>query len=120
MLIKKNHAKIVDLGSKTIKKYTASDKQIEINHMALNGRTPEKEGTFLCEAKVHFMAYVTKGSGKIFCNEDIYDVSEGDCVDVPPGTKFAAEGNFEYITAESPAWYLEQATVVDKNGNNAL
>ncbi len=113
MLIKKEQAKIVDLGTKIIRKYTASDKQLEINHMTLNGRTPEKEGTFLCETKVHFMVYITKGSGRMFCGEDAFEVSEGDCVDVPTGIKFAAEGNFEYITAESPAWYSEQHKEVE-------
>lgn len=98
----------MDLGTKIIRKYTASDKQLEINHMILNGRTPEKERTFLCETKVHFMVYVIKGNGKMFCGEDIFEVSESDSVDVPAGTKFAAEGNFEYITAESPAWYQAQ------------
>lgn len=120
MLIKKEQAKVVDLGTKTIKKYTASDKQLEINYMILNGRTPEKVGTFLCETKVHFMALITKGKGRIFVENDIFEVSEGDCVDVPAGTKFAAEGNFEYITAENPAWYPEQAQIVDKNGNKVL
>lgn len=117
MLIKKEQAEIVDLGTKIIRKYTASDKQLEVNHMILKGRTPEKAETFLCETKVHFMAYVIKGSGKIFLEEEIFEVGEGDCVDVPPGTKFAAEGDFEYITAENPAWYPEQAQIVDKNGN---
>lgn len=117
MLIKKEQAKIVDLGAKIIRKYTASDKRLEINHMILNGRTPEKEGTFLCETKVHFMVLVIKGKGKIFLGEEVFEASEGDCVDVPAGTKFAAEGNFEYITAENPAWYSEQAQIVDKRGN---
>jgi mannose-6-phosphate isomerase-like protein (cupin superfamily) len=116
ILIKKDQAKIVDLGTKIIRKHTSEDKHLEINHMTLNGRTPEKVGTFLCETKVHFMVYVTKGSGKIFRGEDSFEVSEGDSVDVPPGVKFAAEGNFEYITAESPAWYVEQAQIVDEEG----
>lgn len=118
MLIKKERAKIVDLKTKIIRKYSAADRQLEVNHMVLNDRTPEKEGTFMCETKVHFMLFVMKGRGKIFCGDEVFDVEEGDCVDVPPGTKFAAEGyNFEYITAENPAWYPEQATIVDKNGN---
>jgi mannose-6-phosphate isomerase-like protein (cupin superfamily) len=118
MLIKKNQAKIVDKGTKKIRKYTAPDKSLEINHMILNGRTPEKEGQFLCETKIHFMAFVIKGSGKMWVGDEIFEVSEGDCLDVPAGTKFAAEGyNFEYITAESPAWYPGQATIVDKDGN---
>lgn len=118
ILIKKDQAEIVDLGSKIIRKHTAEDKQLEINHMTLNGRTPEKDGTFLLETKVHFMVYVVKGKGKIFRGEDVFSVSEGDSVDVPPGERFAAEGNFEYITAENPAWYREQSRIVDKEGNS--
>ena len=118
MLIKKSQAKIVDQGTKIIRKYTASDKQLEINHMILNGRTPEKEGTFLCETKLHSMVLVIKGKGKITCGDEIFDVEEGDCIDVPLNTKFAAQGyDFEYITVENPAWYLEQAKIVDENGN---
>lgn len=118
MLIKKNQAKIVEQKTKLIRKYTASDKQLEINHMVLNGRTPEKKGTFLCETKVHFMMLVIKGKGKIFLEDKAFEMSEGDCVDVPARTRFAAEGyDFEYITAESPAWYPEQARIVDKNGD---
>lgn len=118
MLIKKDQARIVDKGTKIIRKYTAPDKSLEINHMILNGRTPEKEGQFLCETKIRCMMLVVKGKGKMYVGEEILEVNEGDCVDVPVGTKFAAEGyNFEYITAESPAWYPEQATIVDKNGN---
>ena len=118
MLIKKNQAKIIDQRTKIIRKCTAPDKQLEINHMILNGRTPEKEETFLCETKLHSMLLVIKGKGKIFCGDKVFDVEEGDCIDIPPNTKFAAEGyDFEYITAESPAWYPEQAKIVDKNQN---
>jgi mannose-6-phosphate isomerase-like protein (cupin superfamily) len=117
MLIKKDQARIVDQGSKIIRGYTASDRQLEINHMILNGRTPQEEGTFLYESKVHFMVFVIKGKGKMFCGNEVFNVEEGDAVDVPAGIKFAAEGNLEYVTAESPAWYKEQALVVDSNGN---
>ena len=120
MLIKKNQAKIITQQTKIIRKYTAPGKQLEINQMILNGRTPEIEGTFLCETKVHFMVYVIKGTGKIFCGSEVFNVWEGDCVDVPAGTKFAAEGKFEYITAENPAWYADQAIIVDSNDNKLL
>ena len=118
MLIKKDQAKIVNKGVKKIRKYTAPDKSLEVNYMILNGRTPDKDGQFLCETKSHFMAFVIKGKGRMYVGNEVFEVSEGDCVDVPAGTKFAAEGNnFEYITAESPAWYPEQATIVDEDGN---
>jgi mannose-6-phosphate isomerase-like protein (cupin superfamily) len=117
MLIKKNQARLVNQGSKIIRGYASSDRQIEINHMILNGRTPAKEGTFLCETKVHFMAFVIKGEGKMYCGDEVYNVGEGDALDVPANTRFGAEGNMEYVTAEHPAWYKEQATIVDKNGD---
>lgn len=117
MLIKRKEAKIVNQGTKIIRKYTAPDGQLEINHMILNGRTPEKEEQFLCETELHFMVFILNGKGKIFSGDEVFDVEEGDCIDVPKGTKFAAEGNFEYITAENPAWYPEQARIVDKSGN---
>lgn len=118
MIIKKDEAEVAYKGAKKIIKYTAMDKKLEINHMILSGRTPDKEGTFICETKVHFMAFVIKGEGKMYVGDEVYGMSVGDCVDVPPGTKFAAEGtDFEYITTESPAWYSEQSTIVDKDGN---
>ena len=94
MIIKKDQAKIVDQKTKVIRKYVAVDKQLEINHMDLRGRTPENEGTFLCETKIHFMACVFKGEGKMFCGDEVFEVGEGDCLDVPAGTKFAAQGNY--------------------------
>ncbi len=117
MLIKKEQAKIIDQKTKLIRKYTAMDKQLEINQMVLSGRTPEDSGNFLCETKVHFMAYVTKGAGKFYCGKDVFEVEEGDCLDVPAGIGFAAEGDFEYITAETPARYPDQALIVDSQGN---
>lgn len=116
MLIKKSEAKIINQGEKIIRKYTSSDRKLEINHMILNGRTPEKEGLFLFEKEVHFMIFIIRGRGRVLCGDNSFEVEEGDCLDVPPKTRFAAKGNFEYITAETPAWYLEQSEIVDKNG----
>jgi len=78
----------------------------------------KKKEVFFVRPKFTLWHLSIKGKGKMYVGDEIYEVSEGDCVDVPAGTKFAAEGyNFEYITAESPAWYPEQATILDKNGN---
>lgn len=117
-LIKKSDARIVDLNTKIIKKYTAPDKMLEFNHMTLTGRNPENPMHYIFETKVHFMVYILKGEGEIYCNEATYHVEAGDVVDVPINTKFAAEGkNFEYLTAESPAWFPEQASIVDADKN---
>jgi len=63
------------------------------------------------------MLYVVKGKGKVYCDDEVFEVEEGDVVDVPTCTKFTTQGkNFEYITVEHPAWFAKQASVVDKEG----
>jgi mannose-6-phosphate isomerase-like protein (cupin superfamily) len=117
-LIRKKESIIVDLKTKVILKYTSEDKKREINHMKISGRNPENADFFIYETEVDFMVYVIKGSGKIYCDDQVFEVGEGDVIDVPKKVKFAAEGkNLEYITAEYPAWFKEQAFIVDKKGN---
>ncbi len=59
-LIKKSDARIVDLGTKVIRKYTAPDKLLEVNRMTITGRHPENTDNYIFETKVHFMVYVVK------------------------------------------------------------
>jgi mannose-6-phosphate isomerase-like protein (cupin superfamily) len=117
-LIKKSAAKIIDLHTKIIRKYTALDKSLEFNHMTLSGRNPENPEHYIFETKVHFMVFILKGKGKVYCDDQVFYVETGDVVDVPVNTKFAAEGDdFEYLTTETPAWFPEQAFIVDENKN---
>ncbi len=103
----------VDLGTKTIYKYPAPSKLLELNHMKLNGRHPEKKDEFILEHDCQFIVYVIKGKGKIYAGDEVFEVRVGDAVYVPTETRFAAEGKgFEYITAETPAWYPEQAEII--------
>lgn len=118
MLIKKDQAKVVDLGSKIIRKYTAIDKSLEINHMTIQGRHPEAENHFIFETDVAFMVYVLKGEGTIYVGEEELFVGPEDAVYVPKSTKYAVKSeHLEYITAESPAWFPEQAHIVDEHKN---
>lgn len=115
---KKNDAKIVDLKTKLIRKYTTPDRKLEVNHMVLTGRNPENPNHFIYEKEVRFMVYILKGKGKIYCDNSVYEVEVGDVFDVPTKTRFAAEGtNFEYLTFEYPAWFPQQASIVDSNNN---
>lgn len=116
MLIKKDQAKIVNLGSKIIRKYTASDRSLEINHMTIKGRHPEIENHFIFETGVSFMVYILKGTGTLYVGDNEYEVGPEDVVYVPKSTKYAVESdNLEYLTVESPAWYSEQAFIVDEH-----
>jgi mannose-6-phosphate isomerase-like protein (cupin superfamily) len=117
-MIKKKDARIVDLGTKVIEKYTAPDRSVEINHMTIHGRHPETPGQFIYETGIHWMLFVIRGTGNVYLDDETYTVSEGDAIDILPNTRFAAEGHdFEYITVENPAWYPEQASIVDAQSN---
>jgi len=111
------NAKVVDLGTKTIRKYTSPQKDLEVNIMTINGRHPENPDHFIFEKEVDFFVYIINGTGKIWCNEKEYSVKKGDAIYVSRNTKYAVEGNnLEYLTAEHPAWFPEQAFIVDKKG----
>ena len=117
MLIKKSQALFKDLGTKTIRKYTSPDKQLEVNCLTVNGRHPEEPGQFIYEVGVAFMVYVIKGKGKFWVGEKEYIAEVGDVLYIPRATKFAVEGkDLEYLTFETPAWYSAQAFIVDGKG----
>lgn len=117
-IIRKKQAKKVDLGNKFIFKYTSPSKDLEINHMIINGRHPENPDHFIWETECHFMIFVVKGEGTVYTDDKIFKVKKGDCVDFPPKTKFAIKGrNFEYLTVDTPAWFPSQAKIVDRKGN---
>ena len=107
--------RIVDLKTKIIYKYPTPTKKLEVNYMKVNGRHPEEKNKFIIEHKCQFVVYVTKGKGKIYAGNEIFEVKEGDVVFVPTNNRFAVEGKLEYVTFENPAWYPEQAEVVEKD-----
>jgi mannose-6-phosphate isomerase-like protein (cupin superfamily) len=53
--------------------------------------------------------YVTKGTGQVFAGEETFEVKPEDVIFVPAKHKFAVEGDLEYITFDSPAFYPEQS-----------
>jgi mannose-6-phosphate isomerase-like protein (cupin superfamily) len=107
--------KKVDLKTKVIYKYPSLSRLLELNYMVVNGRHPENKNEYILEHDCQFIIYATKGSGKIYAGKKTFDVKIGDAVYAPIENKFAAEGkNFEYITVETLAWYLEQAEVVSE------
>jgi predicted enzyme related to lactoylglutathione lyase len=102
---------LIDLGpTKQIHKYPSPTRQLDIGRMVINGRHPEKG--FVVEQGCDFVMYVTQGNGKYYVGDEVFEVKPGDVVFVPTGNKFAAEGEFEYITVDSPAFYPEQTELV--------
>lgn len=110
----KSDATKIDLGTKTIYKYPTPTQLMDIGIMVVNGRHPEKEGTFIYEDECNFIMYILSGTGRVLAGKDIFEVVKGDVVFVPKKNNFAVEGVFEYITFDTPAFYMEQSKLVIK------
>ena len=102
----------IDLGTKVIYKYPTPTKDFDIGVMAVNGRHPVDEDTFIIESECSFVIYVLSGTGKVFAGEEVFAVAGKDVVFVPARSKFAVEGKLEYVTFDSPAFYPEQSKEV--------
>jgi mannose-6-phosphate isomerase-like protein (cupin superfamily) len=77
--------------------------------MVVKGRHPEDPRTFILEHACSFVMYITKGKGRVFAGDDIFDVVPEDVLFVPAEHRFALEGELEYITFDAPAFYPEQS-----------
>lgn len=102
----------IDLGTKIIYKYPTPTKDMDIAKMVVDGRHPEDKDTYIIEHDCSFVMYILEGNGKIFLDDEIFEVSAGDVVFVPKETRFAVEGKFEYITVDTPAFFPEQSEEV--------
>jgi len=109
--INKSEANVINLGTKKIHEYPLPTKLMSVAYMKVTGRHPQKG--FLYESDCAFCLYVTKGKGKIYADDEIFKVEIGDVVYVPTKTKFACEGDMEYVTFDSPGFYPEQSKEVD-------
>jgi len=108
-----SEVKKIDLGTKVIFKYPTPTKEMDIARMVVKGRHPENKNSFLLEHVCNFVIYVIKGKGKIYAGEEMFGVEVGDVVFVPKENKFAAEGEMEYITVDSPAFFPEQSEEIE-------
>jgi mannose-6-phosphate isomerase-like protein (cupin superfamily) len=108
----------IDLGTKVIFKYPSPTKLFEIARMEINDHHPQEPNKFLLEHDCQFAFYVIKGQGVIYASEEVFKVKVGDVVFVPKENKFAAEGNFEYITVNVPAFYPEQSEEITDRTQN--
>ena len=108
----RSDTKTINLNTKVIYKYPNPFNAMDIGKMVVNGRHPEDNKTFILESGCDFVMYVIKGSGKVYAGDQVFEVSIDDVLFVPKGNNFAVEGNMEYITVDSPAFYPEQSSEV--------
>ena len=91
--------------------YHLDDKEINVAVIKLDGRYPEKGRVMntLCKE----LSYILKGTGKLFLEDQIIDVDEGDVVMIEPGEKYYWEGTMTMFVPCVPAWTKEQHKIVD-------
>jgi mannose-6-phosphate isomerase-like protein (cupin superfamily) len=111
--IQKKDAKLIDLGGKRIYAYPLQTKMMSVAYMVVKGRNPTKKNTFLLEHDCQFIIYVTKGKGRIYTSNELFEVTVGDVVYIPTDNKFAVEGDMEYVTVDTPGYYPEQSTEIE-------
>lgn len=71
--------------------------------------TRKTKKSYILEHECSFVIYVIEGTGKVFVEDNLLKVKAGDCVLVPKENKFAVEGKLEYVTVDTPAFYVEQS-----------
>lgn len=55
-------------------------------------------------SKSHFIFYIIEGEGTWYIEDKPHDVSSGDVIIVPPGTRFYYKGNLKQVCITAPAW----------------
>lgn len=60
------------------------------------------------QREVEFNYYVIEGPGYFVINDERQEVSEGDLVVIPPGTKFTFGGKLKMLLINTPKWSAEQ------------
>lgn len=105
--------KKIDLGTKVIHEYPLDTKLMSVAYMVIDGRHPKDKNTFLLEHDCAFILYLTKGKGKVYVGDEVFEVGVGDAVFVPTEQRFAVEGKMEYVTVDTPAFYREQSEEVE-------
>jgi mannose-6-phosphate isomerase-like protein (cupin superfamily) len=96
-----------------IYEYPNLSNALRMSVMEVRGRRPGTDGKAYLETDCTFMIYVLRGSGQIWIDGEEYKVNEDDVVTVLGGKRWYIEGNLDYLTASTPAFYPEQSTEVD-------
>lgn len=104
-LVKKNQTEEFKNNNTCISSnYPLNDKDINVAVIKLNGRYPEKGRVMNTVCKE--LSYILKGCGKLFLENRVIEVKEGDVVLIEPNEKYYWEGNLTMFVPCTPAWTL--------------
>ena len=87
--------------------YHDANKNLGMAVSELNGRVPA-DGKMKNNI-VHEVYYVLSGSAKVFTNNNVFEISEGDVLHIDAGQEFYVEANnLKLVIPTCPAFYPEQ------------
>lgn len=87
--------------------YNDANKDLGMAVSELNGRVPD-EGKIKNNV-VHEVYYVLSGAAKVFMNDNVFGISEGDVLYINAGQEYYVEAdNLKLVIPTSPAFYPEQ------------
>lgn len=71
----------------------------------------DKLAVELTQNKAEFDYYVIEGRGYFVINGDKQDVTKGDLIVVPPGTRYTFGGQLKMLLINTPKWSADQEVV---------
>ncbi len=108
MLIKKDKRKKKQISSQGfVYEYQDQSEKIGMAISELNGRIPDKGK--MRNNVCHEVYYVVSGNAKVYINNQIFEISEGDVFHIEAKLKFYVEANnLKLVIPTSPPFYPEQ------------
>lgn len=91
--------------------YSLGDKDINVAHVEVLGRYPEKGR--VTNEKCKELAYIMEGNGKIVVEGEEISLDEKDLILLEPGERFYWEGKMKMLMSCAPAWHMEQHREVE-------
>lgn len=112
MLIKKKESKEIKIASDSyVWEYNFGVKEIGLVKSRINGRYPD-EGRKINKACKEYY-YVLSGSGKVFIEDECFEIKEGDTILIDSGKVFHVIGEeLVSVCPTAPGWYAEQEELV--------
>jgi len=93
--------------------YPLHNKNLGIALAKINGRFPVSGRTInkVCQE----IYYVISGSGKVFIEDEVFELNEGDVLLIDSGKKYYVVGkNIVLLCSTSPEWYPEQQEIIEE------
>jgi len=112
MLVKKEESKQIKIASDSyVWEYNFGIREIGIVKCRINGRYPDEGRKINKESKEYY--FVLSGRGKIYIEDECFEIKEGDSLLIDNGKVFHVIGEeLIAVCPTAPGWFAEQEVLV--------